>query len=83
MLYNLEQGQPIIVYGYLPGAWASMVGRLLIITPLMCIPVFLFISLFKVAATICIRNTAKPRRGVSLKLIFLFPEFPKHDHTFQ
>ncbi|CAG01916.1 unnamed protein product [Tetraodon nigroviridis] len=47
MLYNLAQAQSIKVYGYLPGPWASVVGSLLIITPLMCIPVFLFILLCK------------------------------------
>lgn len=83
MLYNLAQGQSIMVYGYLPGAWAGVVGSLLIITPLMCIPVFLFISLCKVGATICISITAKTGVAVSLKLLFFPPEFPNHDHTFQ
>lgn len=76
MLYNMAQGQSIMVYGYLPGAWAGMVGSLLIITPLMCIPVFLFISLCKVGATICTSIIAKTGVTASLKLIF-FPRIPK------
>lgn len=51
MLYNLRKGHAIMVYGYLPGVWAGVVGSLLIITPLMCIPVFILISLCKVCAT--------------------------------
>lgn len=80
MLYNLGKDQSIMVYGYLPGAWAGVVGGLLILTPLMCIPVFLFISLCMVGG---IRSPAKTGVTVSLKLIFFFAEFPKHDHTFQ
>lgn len=82
MLYYLAQGQSIMVYGYLPGAWASVVSSLLIITPLMCVPVFVFISLCKVGASICISVTAKT--GVAVPLIFTIfsPEFPNHDHTF-
>lgn len=77
MLYNLAEGKSIKVYGYLPGAWASVVGSLLIITPLMCIPVFLFISLYKVGATICISPTAKTGVATSLKAIFFPPRIPK------
>eukprot|EP00066_Takifugu_rubripes_P022393 XP_011611659.1 PREDICTED: sodium- and chloride-dependent GABA transporter 2-like [Takifugu rubripes] len=47
MLYNLAEGHAIMVYGYIPGVWAGVVGSLLILTPLMCIPVFIFISLCK------------------------------------
>ncbi|TNM91358.1 hypothetical protein fugu_019738 [Takifugu bimaculatus] len=47
MLYNLAEGHAIMVYGYIPGVWAGVVGTLLILTPLMCIPVFIFISLCK------------------------------------
>lgn len=77
MLYNLAQAQSIKVYGYLPGPWASVVGSLLIITPLMCIPVFLFILLCKVGVTICISLTAKTGVAVSLKGIFFSPRIPK------
>lgn len=76
MLYNLAGGHTIMVYGFVPGAWASVVGSLLIITPLMCIPVFIFISLWKVGATIRISITAKIGPTVSLKLIWV-PRIPK------
>lgn len=66
MLYNLAQGQSIMVYGYLPGAWANVVGSLLIVMPLMCIPAFLFFSLYKVGATICISRPDEAEIAVCL-----------------
>uniref|UniRef100_A0A3Q3VNP9 Transporter n=1 Tax=Mola mola TaxID=94237 RepID=A0A3Q3VNP9_MOLML len=47
MLYNLTQRHSLVIYGYSPGAWANVVGSILIITPLMCIPIFIFIPLCK------------------------------------
>lgn len=76
MLYNLAEGHAIMVYGYLPGVWAGVVGSLLIITPLMCIPVFIFISLCKVRATIRLSITAKMGVTVPLKLM-LVPRIPE------
>lgn len=76
MLYNLTEDHTFMIYGYVPGVWASAVGSLLIITPLMCIPVFIFISLCKVRATIRISITAKIGVTVSLKLIWV-PRIPK------
>lgn len=40
------------VYDYDPGIWATVVGGLLIFLPLMCIPLFVLISLCKVSAII-------------------------------
>uniref|UniRef100_UPI0037E8BD93 sodium- and chloride-dependent betaine transporter-like n=1 Tax=Semicossyphus pulcher TaxID=241346 RepID=UPI0037E8BD93 len=45
LLYDLSQSSSLSVYGYLPGSWSAVLGSLLIITPLMCIPVFIFISM--------------------------------------
>lgn len=60
-----------MVYGYTPGSWAGVVGSFLIITPLICIPVFFFISLCKVRAAIRISIAAKIGVTVSLKLILV------------
>ncbi|XP_047431070.1 sodium- and chloride-dependent GABA transporter 2-like [Mugil cephalus] len=45
LLYDLAQKSPMFMYGYEPGKWTSMVGGLLICTPLMCIPVCILVSL--------------------------------------
>ncbi|XP_068611339.1 sodium- and chloride-dependent betaine transporter-like [Brachionichthys hirsutus] len=47
MLYNLAQMYPFMVYDYIPGNWSTVVGSLLITTPLICIPAFILISLWK------------------------------------
>ncbi|KAA8580202.1 hypothetical protein FQN60_005737 [Etheostoma spectabile] len=47
LLYDLTQSQSLTVYGYKPGIWGDTFGALLIITPLICIPVFFLISLCK------------------------------------
>ncbi|TKS90829.1 Sodium- and chloride-dependent GABA transporter 3 [Collichthys lucidus] len=45
--YTLLQSHAINVYGFEPGHWAKALGALLIVTPLMCIPVFLLITVHK------------------------------------
>lgn len=45
--YNMTIRFPLIVYGFYPGIGGTIVGALLLVTPLMCIPVFLFITLCK------------------------------------
>ncbi|XP_044041785.1 sodium- and chloride-dependent GABA transporter 2-like [Siniperca chuatsi] len=47
LLYNLTQTHSLEVYGYVPGTWGTTVGSLLVLTPLMCIPAFIFITLCK------------------------------------
>uniref|UniRef100_A0A8C4IG97 Transporter n=1 Tax=Dicentrarchus labrax TaxID=13489 RepID=A0A8C4IG97_DICLA len=47
LLYNLLQPHIFMVYGYVPGFWSTIIARLLIITPLICIPAFTFVSLYK------------------------------------
>ncbi|XP_028426588.1 sodium- and chloride-dependent betaine transporter [Perca flavescens] len=47
MVYDLTQSHSLTVYSYKPGIWGDVFGALLIITPLMCIPVFFFISMYK------------------------------------
>ncbi|XP_038594853.1 sodium- and chloride-dependent GABA transporter 2-like [Micropterus salmoides] len=47
LLYNLTQIHHLEVYGYVPGAWGAALGSLLVLTPLMCIPAFIVITLFK------------------------------------
>ncbi|XP_073336416.1 sodium- and chloride-dependent betaine transporter-like [Pagrus major] len=45
LLYSLAEPAYFDVYGYTPGKWSSVLGSLLIITPLMCIPVYILITL--------------------------------------
>nr|XP_046234742.1 sodium- and chloride-dependent betaine transporter-like [Scatophagus argus]XP_046234743.1 sodium- and chloride-dependent betaine transporter-like [Scatophagus argus] len=47
MLYNLTQRHSLVVYGYVPGTWSALVGGLLVLTPLICIPLFILVSLCK------------------------------------
>ncbi|XP_035531610.1 sodium- and chloride-dependent betaine transporter-like [Morone saxatilis] len=47
LLYNLSQEHFFMVYDYVPGPWVSTIGSLLIITPLICIPAFILVSLYK------------------------------------
>lgn len=53
MLFSLSKGHPFIVYGYSPAIWTTFVGGLLVVTPLMCIPVFIFVSMCKVSEFTC------------------------------
>lgn len=50
LFYRLAQSSGLAVYDYQPGAWASVMGGLLIALPLLCIPVFVLISLCKVSS---------------------------------
>ncbi|XP_071392467.1 sodium- and chloride-dependent betaine transporter-like isoform X2 [Centroberyx affinis] len=46
MVYDLmRRGGPIAVYDYQPGSWASTMAALLILTPLICIPAYILVSL--------------------------------------
>ncbi|MEQ2277043.1 hypothetical protein XENORESO_018427 [Xenotaenia resolanae] len=47
MLYNLTKENPISEHGELPGTSASAIAGLLIATPLICIPAFIFITLYR------------------------------------
>ncbi|XP_063356795.1 sodium- and chloride-dependent GABA transporter 2-like [Pelmatolapia mariae] len=47
LLYNLVQSQPLVVYGFEPGTWGVTLGSLLVLTPLICIPVFILVSLYR------------------------------------
>lgn len=49
LFYRVTQSSGTMVYDYQPGIWATILGSLLIFLPLMCIPVFLLISLCKVS----------------------------------
>ncbi|XP_029317596.1 sodium- and chloride-dependent betaine transporter-like [Cottoperca gobio] len=46
LLYDLAQSRHFEVYGYVLSNWASL-GTVLIITPLMCIPAFILITMYK------------------------------------
>ncbi|KAM8739730.1 sodium- and chloride-dependent betaine transporter-like [Acanthopagrus schlegelii] len=45
MLYSLTERMYLYVYGYEPGKSWIILGRLLMITPLMCIPLYILITL--------------------------------------
>ncbi|XP_061618363.1 sodium- and chloride-dependent betaine transporter-like [Phyllopteryx taeniolatus] len=45
MLYDLAKTQSLMVYDYQMGTWGLAVGSLLILTPLICIPAFILITL--------------------------------------
>ncbi|XP_075967643.1 sodium- and chloride-dependent betaine transporter-like [Anarhichas minor] len=47
LLYELVNSHRIIVYGYVIGNWGVVLGSLLILAPLMCVPVFIVVSLVK------------------------------------
>nr|XP_015814941.2 sodium- and chloride-dependent GABA transporter 2 isoform X1 [Nothobranchius furzeri] len=47
MLYNLVQENPIRVTDDVPGSWAPAVAVLLISAPIICIPAFILISLYR------------------------------------
>ncbi|XP_038144351.1 sodium- and chloride-dependent GABA transporter 2-like [Cyprinodon tularosa] len=47
MLYNLSKENPISLNGELPGPAVSAIASLLIAIPLMCIPAFIFVSLYR------------------------------------
>ncbi|XP_060886339.1 sodium- and chloride-dependent GABA transporter 2-like [Labrus mixtus] len=47
LLYDLSETRPIAVYQYYPGAWGATFGSVLILTPLMCIPIFIFVRMCK------------------------------------
>uniref|UniRef100_UPI003AAB2BBB sodium- and chloride-dependent betaine transporter-like isoform X2 n=1 Tax=Centroberyx gerrardi TaxID=166262 RepID=UPI003AAB2BBB len=48
LVYDLtRRGGPIAVYDYLPGSWASGMAALLILTPLICIPAYVLVSLYR------------------------------------
>ncbi|KAM6961577.1 sodium- and chloride-dependent betaine transporter-like [Tautogolabrus adspersus] len=47
LLYDLSQTHTFEVYGFVPGAWGAVIGSLLIATPLMCIPIFIFVLMCK------------------------------------
>ncbi|XP_068442323.1 sodium- and chloride-dependent betaine transporter-like [Clinocottus analis] len=47
LMYELANVGGLMVYGYEIGVSGSILGSLLIITPLMCIPVFIFVTLCK------------------------------------
>ncbi|XP_035460227.2 sodium- and chloride-dependent betaine transporter isoform X1 [Scophthalmus maximus] len=46
-LYNLSAIHSINVYGYQPGSWGPKFGAVLIAVPLMCIPLFVLVSLWR------------------------------------
>nr|XP_061815861.1 sodium- and chloride-dependent betaine transporter-like [Nerophis lumbriciformis] len=45
MLYDLTNTHSLMVYDYRPGTWASALASLLVLTPLICIPAFILITL--------------------------------------
>ncbi|XP_049616193.1 sodium- and chloride-dependent betaine transporter [Syngnathus scovelli] len=47
MLYDLVQMHSLMVYDYQLGSWGLAIGSLLILLPLICIPVFILVSLGK------------------------------------
>ncbi|XP_076578065.1 sodium- and chloride-dependent GABA transporter 2-like [Chaetodon auriga] len=47
LLFNLAHTFTLVVFGYVVGAWATAVGSLLMIIPLICIPAFILVSLYK------------------------------------
>lgn len=49
MLYSLTERMHLYVYGYEPGESWLILGRLLMITPLMCIPLYILITLCRVS----------------------------------
>ncbi|XP_018526544.1 sodium- and chloride-dependent GABA transporter 2 [Lates calcarifer] len=47
MLYNLTKTHQFLVYGYALGKWYNTLGALLVVTPLICIPAFILVALWK------------------------------------
>nr|XP_020455092.1 sodium- and chloride-dependent GABA transporter 2-like [Monopterus albus] len=45
LLYIIVQTQPLKVYGHELGSWGATLGALLVITPIICIPVFIVVTL--------------------------------------
>ncbi|XP_044198685.1 sodium- and chloride-dependent betaine transporter-like [Thunnus albacares] len=45
MQYDLSKGGHFVVYDFVPGFWATILGSLLIITPLIFIPIFMLVPL--------------------------------------
>eukprot|EP00064_Thunnus_orientalis_P002224 superscaffoldBa00000155_g2231 len=45
MQYDLSEGGHFVVYDFVPGFWATILGSLLIITPLIFIPIFMLVPL--------------------------------------
>ncbi|KAF3705140.1 Sodium- and chloride-dependent GABA transporter 2 [Channa argus] len=44
LLYDLAQTRPLVVYEHALGTWGTTLGTLLVITPLICIPIFVVVS---------------------------------------
>uniref|UniRef100_A0A8C5E6T7 Transporter n=1 Tax=Gouania willdenowi TaxID=441366 RepID=A0A8C5E6T7_GOUWI len=59
LLYNLTNIYSVNVYGYEPGKWGSVFGGVLIVAPLLCIPAFILINLYKDA-----NNMTTPSRDL-------------------
>lgn len=49
MLYDLVQTRAPVVHGHELGTWGTTLGTLLVITPLLCIPVFMIVAVFRVS----------------------------------
>lgn len=51
LLYGLLNSYYVKFIDYSPGVWATILGSLLIITPPMCIPLFILVALYQVSET--------------------------------
>uniref|UniRef100_A0AAQ6A863 Transporter n=1 Tax=Amphiprion ocellaris TaxID=80972 RepID=A0AAQ6A863_AMPOC len=49
VLFNLTEERPFMVDDYIPGAWVSILGFLLVATPLICIPAYVLVLLYRVS----------------------------------
>uniref|UniRef100_A0AAQ5X3U7 Transporter n=1 Tax=Amphiprion ocellaris TaxID=80972 RepID=A0AAQ5X3U7_AMPOC len=47
VLFNLTEERPFMVDDYIPGAWVSILGFLLVATPLICIPAYVLVLLYR------------------------------------
>lgn len=75
LLYGLRGTHPIMVYDYIPGNWVNILGCLLIMIPLLCIPIFVLVSLYKVselASVWCISNGCDHVFLIALHFILRF-----------
>nr|XP_057933781.1 sodium- and chloride-dependent betaine transporter-like [Doryrhamphus excisus] len=68
MLYDLANTHSLMVYDYRPGAWASALASLLVLTPLICIPAFILVTLCRtpqnMTAPSSVLRQARPHKPV-------------------
>ena len=53
LLYNLKS-QSMSISDYLLEPWARVMSAFLVITPLLCIPLYILVSVYKVGNCVCV-----------------------------